>query len=152
MPAARKKTTAPHHPASANCPHPKGTLIPIGGAEKRGVDLQKSDTSDDIASESILQRFVNELPGKGPILVIPTASGEAEEAGKEYVETFKSLGVERVDVLNIESREQASSEESLRLLEKAAGVMFTGGDQQRRLSATPTSRSLVRVPAPELRP
>ena len=128
---ARKKSTAPHHPASANCPHPKGILIPIGGAEKRGVDAQKAQTPDDMASESILQRFVNELPNKGPILVIPTASSEAEEAGREYVEIFESLGAARVEVLNIESREQANAEASLRLLEEAEGVMFTGGDQLR---------------------
>lgn len=127
MPALRKQNTAPHHPASANCPHPKGILIPIGGAERR--DTKKR--LDDVSPESILERFVKELSGEGSILVIPTAAEEAEAAGQEYVEVFSKMGPRRVKVLNIQSREQANTAASLRLLDEAAGVLFTGGDQLR---------------------
>lgn len=132
MAATRKKSTAPHHPASANCPHPKGVLIPIGGHERKDkVSKEEQAESADMAPELILQRFVDEVEGKGPILVIPTASEEAEEAGQEYVEVFKKLGAGRVDVLNIRSRAEANDEKNLKLLEEAHGVMFTGGDQLR---------------------
>ncbi len=131
MATSRKKSTASQQSASAHCPHPQGVLIPIGGAEKQGVDNKEHTAPDDMASEPVLHRFVKELTLGGTVLVIPTASEAAEEAGQEYVDIFKNLGVSQVNVLNIQSREQANSEESLRLLEEAAGIMFTGGDQLR---------------------
>ncbi|SNC75472.1 cyanophycinase [Hymenobacter gelipurpurascens] len=130
MPASRKKSTAPHHPASANCPHPKGILIPIGGHERK-AEVSEEEAADrpDVAPELILQRFVDEV--KGPILVIPTASEEAEASGEEYVAIFQKLGAGPVKVLNIQERAEANDEKNLKLLEEAGGVMFTGGDQLR---------------------
>jgi cyanophycinase len=131
MPTSSKKTTSRTR-GPVHCPSPQGTLIPIGGHERK-EQLTQSETGNnpDLAPELILQRVVDELQGKGPIVVIPTAAEEAKEAGEEYVEIFKKLGAVQVQVLDIESREQANDERILKLLQKASGVMFTGGDQLR---------------------
>ncbi len=76
MPASKKKTTAA--PQDSSCPHPLGTLISIGGHERK--DVSQGDTSD-VADNTILRRVVNEIGSRGPILVLPIASEEPVEAG-----------------------------------------------------------------------
>jgi cyanophycinase len=109
---------------------PKGRLLAIGGHEKRQDPGQEGPVQEQSA-DFILQRFVDELPAKRNVLVIPTAAEEPEEAARDYVEIFTSLGVETVEVLDIQSREQANGPEVLAVLDRADGVMFTGGDQLR---------------------
>ncbi|WP_303311963.1 cyanophycinase [Hymenobacter sp. BT730] len=108
---------------------PKGCLLAIGGHERR--QTQNEEDREDASSEFILKRFVDELPAKHLVVVVPTASGEPEKAVKEYIKVFTALGVEHVRVLNIRSREQAESRRALELIERANGVLFTGGDQLR---------------------
>jgi len=108
-------------------PTPKGKLLIIGGHEQR----EKNGPEHEQSPEFILQRFVEELPQQGTIVVIPTASEEPEEAAQQYVEVFTSLGIKQVEVLNVQSREQANSVEALDMLNRADGVMLTGGDQLR---------------------
>jgi cyanophycinase len=62
---------------------------------------------------------------------VPIASEEPEEAAKDYVDVFTSLGAGRIDVFDLQNREQGHSEDALRQLEEADGFMFTGGDQLR---------------------
>ncbi|KAA9338601.1 cyanophycinase [Hymenobacter busanensis] len=122
----RKKTAAPRT-ASTNCPHPKGILIAIGGHEQK----EGQPDSDEMAADSILQRFVDELTGEGPVVIIPAAAEKPEEAADDYVKTFTDLGVKHVEVLDVRSRDEANNPDAIRLLDSAAGVMFTGGDQLR---------------------
>lgn len=126
MPPSKKKP-APKAPESS-CPHPLGTLISIGGHEQKKVSV---DTDVDMADDTILRRVVDEIGDKGPILILPIASEEPREAAEDYVKVFSELGCSRVEVLDIQSREEAESENSLRMLNEAGGVMFTGGDQLR---------------------
>lgn len=106
---------------------PKGKLLVIGGHEQR----EKDGPSNERSPEFILQRFVEELPHKNTVVVIPTASEEPEAAAQDYVDVFLSLGIKHVEVLNIQSREQANGVEALALLDRADGILFTGGDQLR---------------------
>jgi cyanophycinase len=107
---------------------PKGRLLLIGGHEQReALDQNAPEQSADF----ILQRFVDELPARRTVVVIPTASEEPDEAAQDYIEAFTALGIEQVEVLNIQSREQANRPEALDMLNRADGVMFTGGDQLR---------------------
>lgn len=145
---SKSKKSAPRESADSTCPPPKGILIAIGGSEQRETKQLKSEegsSDNELAPESILKRFVDELRGQGPVVVIPTASGEAEEAGQEYVRIFTELGVERVEVLNVQTREEADADTCCQLIDEAAGVMFTGGDQLRltaRLGGTELLRRL----------
>ncbi|MBA9078064.1 cyanophycinase [Rufibacter quisquiliarum] len=114
---------------------PNGTLIAIGGRENKGEEPETGSTSKEnlnFVRNEILERFVQELEGKNPlIVVIPTASSLPEEVGQDYVKVFKNLKVNNVQVLDIRSREDSCKEEHLDMIRKAAGVMFTGGDQLR---------------------
>jgi cyanophycinase len=108
---------------------PKGSLLLIGGHEQR--EMPDAGGSLEKAPDFILQRFVDELSSKNTVLVIPTASEVPEEAAQEYVDLFSQLGVKYVEVLDIQRREQANHPDTLALLARASGIMFTGGDQLR---------------------
>ena len=112
---------------------PKGMLLAIGGHEKRVAPGQKGapEAGADESADFILERFVAELPSKRTVVVIPTASEEPEEAAQEYVDVFTALGVENVEVLDIRQRQQANEAAALEVINRADGVMFTGGDQLR---------------------
>jgi cyanophycinase len=114
----------------SHSPIPKGRLMAIGGHEQRQTPDQSSSSREQSA-DFILQRFVDELPSRRTVVVIPTASEEPDEAAQDYIDVFTSLGIENVEVLNIQDREQANSDESLAIIDRADGVMFTGGDQLR---------------------
>ncbi|MFC7669746.1 cyanophycinase [Hymenobacter humi] len=68
-----------------------------------------------------------------------------EEAAREYVELFTGLGVKHVEVLDVQNREQANSPEVLALLDRASGVMFTGGDQLRLTALLGGTQFLLRL-------
>jgi len=98
----------------------QGPVMPIGGAE------DKSPGSD------VLERFVALAGGEqARVAIIPTASEEAEEAGKRYVKVFGKMGVAEADWLRVERREDANADPALDLLRKATGIFITGGDQAR---------------------
>jgi len=112
--------------------HPKGLLLAIGGRERRETASDKDSASqDDESADFILKRFVKELPKKSTVVVIPTASQEPEEAAKTYVDLFTELGVTTVEVLDIRYRAQANSPEAVAVINRAHGIMLTGGDQLR---------------------
>lgn len=116
----------------------------IGGHEQR----QTSDQQDQIretTADFILQRFVDELAGSRTVVIIPTASEEPEEAAQDYIDVFKNLGIERIEVLNIQNREQANSPEALEVINRADGVMLTGGDQLRLTALLGGTRLLHRL-------
>jgi cyanophycinase len=80
----------------------------------------------------ILERFAKELRGDNPLIaVIPTASTVPEDAGQDYVEAFAKLKLHNVKVVDIRTREDVNNPEFIKILEEAAGIIFTGGDQLR---------------------
>src|SRR3954468_9201804 len=98
----------------------QGPVMPIGGAE------DKSPGSD------VLECFVGLAGGEqARVAINPTASEEAEEAGKRYLKAFGKMGVAEADWLRVERREDANAESALDLLRKATGIFITGGDQAR---------------------
>ena len=96
--------------------------MPIGGAEdKRGSNGQ-----------DILIRFVELAGGKrARIVVVPTASETPEEMGAEYVKVFTKLSAKSVEVLDIQERADANSDQTISLLNSATGIFITGGAQAR---------------------
>lgn len=109
----------------------KGILIPVGGNEDKGTD--ESDHTDlEFISEGILYHVVQECGGvDNLIVIIPTASSIPVEVGENYLAAFTKLGCTNLKVLDIRSKKDAESEESLEFIKKANGVMFSGGDQSK---------------------
>ena len=109
----------------------KGTLIPIGGNEDKGIEENEQYTLEFI-SEGILYHVVKEAGGiNANIVVIPTASSIPVEVGENYLDAFAKLGCKNVTVLDIRSKEDSEKESSIKLIKEANCVMFSGGDQSK---------------------
>ncbi len=109
----------------------KGTLIPIGGNEDKGVDKHEKYTLEFI-DEGILSRVVAEAGGvNAKVVVIPTASSIPVELGENYTKAFKKLGCKEVHVLDIRTKEDSESPESIAMIHNANCIMFTGGNQSK---------------------
>lgn len=97
----------------------------------------------------VMEKFI-ELAG-GPsslILVIPTASGEADTAARYLDEFATQYGCTRLAALNIRERTDAARADYVNLVEEARGVFFAGGDQRRITAAlldTPVGDALARL-------
>jgi cyanophycinase len=117
-------------------PVPKGKLLAIGGKEDKGgqkTDGQKQNK--DFLDLEILERFVKELKGSNPMVaVIPTASSLPEESAQDYIQVFEKLQVSNIEVVNIKNRADTKDPAYLDIIQRAAGIMFTGGDQLRLTS------------------
>lgn len=111
--------------------HFKGTLIPIGGNEDKGIEQSEIYTLEYITG-GILARVVKESGGRDAfIVVIPTASSIPDEVIQNYKVAFGKLGCTNVHIADIRKREQSELPENIELICKADCVMFSGGDQSK---------------------
>lgn len=98
----------------------KGYLIIIGGAE------DKEGKCD------ILKKVVEMSGGENShIVVMTTATEQPKEAGNLYRKIFKKLGVNEIDVVNINSRYDALNQGYIQSIKNSTCIFFTGGDQLR---------------------
>ncbi|HKT07413.1 MAG TPA: cyanophycinase [Gemmatimonadaceae bacterium] len=107
--AARSASwSAPLHGKS-----PKGTLFIVGGGEQ---------------PKELVQAFVDLAGGShARIAVVPTATEQSAEAGKEKVDELRGYGAQAF-VIDV-SRSQAQSDSVVKLIGTATGIWFGGGDQ-----------------------
>jgi cyanophycinase len=92
------------------------SLIIIGGHEDKEGD-------------KLILREVARRVGRGKLVICTTAGKEPGQVFDEYERIFRNLGVKHIWHLNISSRDEGRDEQKFRILEGAAGVFFTGGDQ-----------------------
>ncbi|QCR22243.1 cyanophycinase [Pontibacter sp. SGAir0037] len=132
-----KRQVSKRHEHHKEAPFPKGKLIAIGGKEDKGnMELKEEQKRNSgFIAEEILKRFVHDLKGNDPqIVIVPTASTVPEEITQDYVDVFKSLGLKNLEVMDIRNRVQCKDPAFCAMVEHAAGFMFTGGDQLRLTS------------------
>jgi len=115
--------------------NPRGKLIAIGGAVDKGIGVD-SENSGNLKSEflelGILKHLLEELIGNTKrIEIITTASQIPEITGQNYQDAFKRLGNKNVGVMHIKEREDTLSQKYLERIQKAEGVLLTGGNQLR---------------------
>lgn len=116
---------------------PKGKLIIIGGSEDKGPadsdDKNNGDFAERYYKSGILKRLVDESAKKekSVIEILTTASTVPKEIGRDYIKAFKSLGAVNVNLISIETRDEACSDDTLSRLKAADVLMVTGGDQMR---------------------
>lgn len=117
--------------------NPDTSLIIIGGAEDKEKDKE------------ILKYIVSMIDKvKDQILVATVASEEPIKAKEKYEKVFKGLGVENINVLNIEERTDAFNEDNVDLIKNADLIFFTGGDQLRitsMLGGTPVYEEIKKA-------
>ena len=124
-----------------------GKLMIIGGAVNKG-SFAETDYDQNIEKNlnfferGILRKIINEsrLKEDSVIEIITTASQIPQIVGPEYKKAFEFLGAKHVNILDIQNREQANSEEITGRATAADVVMFTGGDQLRLTSILGGSR------------
>lgn len=119
----------------------KGKLVVIGGAVDKGSFTESNFDANveknlNFFEKGILKRIIDESPFKqeSRIEIITTASKIPKTVGPEYKRAFEYLQAKNVDVLHIENREIANSEDTLKRINEANVVLFTGGDQLRLTS------------------
>ncbi|GGG34235.1 cyanophycinase [Bizionia arctica] len=109
----------------------KGTLIPIGGNEDKGMGSDEKHTLEFIG-EGILYHVVEEAGGvDANIVIIPTASSIPKEVGENYMTAFTTLGCKNVTVLDIRSKADSEKQTAIALIKEANCIMFSGGDQSK---------------------
>ncbi|MCW5518919.1 cyanophycinase [Aureitalea sp. L0-47] len=125
----------------------KGTLIPIGGNEDKGIETADHNKLDYI-EDGILSRVVKESGGNdSSIVVIPTASSYPVEIGENYLKAFNKLDCSNVQVLDIRERSQSELSKNLGIIRNAKCVMFSGGNQSKitgKIAGTELHRLLLK--------
>lgn len=118
---------------------PKGKLFAIGGAEDKGVDIEKGEmikSNLNFFELGILRRIVEEAGGNSIRMeVITTASMIPNEVGENYLNAFGKIGCTNIGILPIRNRADAMQKEYINRIKKCNAIMFTGGNQL-RLSST----------------
>jgi len=113
-------TVVEEAPESVALPETHGQLIIIGGAEDKEGECK------------ILREFVRRAGGlQARVAVMTVATGLPGEVGAQYIDIFRRLGVEEVNVVDTDRREDASDPKAIEAIQKATGVFFTGGNQAR---------------------
>lgn len=117
---------------------PKGYLVPVGGAEDKGTDLEKGIIDRNrlnFFELGILRNIVNLVKQHDtPVIdveVITTASSIPDEVANNYKTAFSKLGCNNVGHIRIRNREDANNKEYLERLMKCNCVMISGGNQLR---------------------
>ena len=112
------------------------SLIIIGGKEDR--------TADKVILGEVARRV-----GSGKLVVSTVAmENDPGQLFDEYQKAFRSLGVKHIYNLEINSREEATSDAKLRILDDAQAVFFTGGDQMKitsQVGDTPIFQRLQQI-------
>jgi cyanophycinase len=98
----------------------QGCLIIIGGHEDR----------DPKSERAILREVARHLRG-GKLVLATVASHQPEGYFDEYEKAFSDLGVGELVELYVEDRSEAGDRDKLSVLDDAAGIFFSGGDQLR---------------------
>ena len=117
----------------------KGTLIPIGGNEDKGIEENEMYTLEFI-DEGILSHVVREAGGTdAKIVVIPTASSIPVEVGENYLSAFSKLGCTDVTILDIRSKEDSEKQFSIDLIKSCIGSQLMSIPSINIFVASPTS-------------
>ncbi len=118
---------------------PKGKLIPVGGAEDKGTDLEDgyiARNNLNFFELGILRRIVAETKHtkNSKIEVITTASSIPEEVGQNYIDAFSKIECTSVNVMHIKNREDAMNPTNIERIKNCDAIMFSGGNQLRLTS------------------
>jgi cyanophycinase len=97
----------------------KGSLVIIGGAERKDPNY------------TVLKTVADRIKANQHLLIVTAASYEPEGTAEDYTRIFKELGVARIEVADIRTREDAQQKEVVDKCERAGAIFFTGGDQLR---------------------
>lgn len=127
---------------------PLGKLFAIGGAEDKGVEVEKGElvkTNLNFFELGILRRIVEEAGGPHIRMeVITTASMIPYEVGENYLNAFGKIGCTNIGIMPIRNRADAMDGNYIERIKACDAIMFSGGNQL-RLSATFGGTELLKI-------
>src|SRR6476619_1371115 len=128
--------------------NPLGKLFAIGGAEDKGVDIEKGEqirSNLNFFELGILRRIVEEAGGPNKRMeVITTASMIPYEVGENYLNAFGKIGCTNIGIMPIRNRADAMNNDYIERIRNCNAVMFSGGNQL-RLSSTFGGTELLEI-------
>jgi len=115
---------------------PKGKLIVVGGHEDKGavsgenLTIHKKKKSK--SHFEILGSLIFKIPRAHHIIeIIASASSIPEEMETLYINSYKQAGFTQVGFIKVEDAEDARDPGSIKRIQNAHAVFFTGGDQDK---------------------
>jgi cyanophycinase len=96
----------------------KSMLLAVGGGEIK-------------ESKEVLDQILRYLEKESDprVTVMTVATSDPEAAAGKYNRLFRGLGIKHVDIVDVSQRSDAFEERSLKKIEAADAIFFTGGDQ-----------------------
>ncbi len=129
---------------------PKGKLIIIGGQETRGtasgenLNIQTRNIANPCFE--ILGTLISKIPRNHHIImIIASASSIEREMEEMYINSYKMVGFTEVEVIKIEKKEDADDSVSVKRVQGAHAVFFTGGDQHKLTSILSETELLTAI-------
>ena len=118
---------------------PKGRLIIVGGHEGKGEVSGQSLTVHKKKKSSshfeILSSLIMKIPRAHHVIeIIASASSIPEEMEELYINSYKQAGFTHVGFIKVENEEDANNPVSIKRVQSAHAVFFTGGDQLKLIS------------------
>ena len=119
---------------------PKGKLLIIGGHEDKGTEIigenltihKKINTTSHF---EILGTLISKIPRAHHIIeIIASASSIPKEMEELYINSYKQEGFTHVGIIKVENHKDASNPESIKRVQGAHAVFFTGGDQTKLIT------------------
>jgi cyanophycinase len=104
--------------ADATPCRPEGTLFVIGGNEQKE------------GSRPILETIARRV-GSGRLIIATLASEEPADQWQQYQNTFRDLGVKRIEQLDVRRREELIEHPREDLFDEDTVLFFAGGDQMK---------------------
>lgn len=106
-----------------------GVLIPIGGAEDRGEELNPKLPFE---KKGVLKHVIDEAKGAdSKVVVVTTASSIPKEVFSQYREGFSRLGCKSIQHFHSTDKADCENETVLKACSEADVIMMSGGNQSK---------------------
>ncbi len=118
---------------------PKGKLLIIGGHEDKG-EIQGENLKIHFRKKKqshfeILGTLIQRIPrAHHVIVIIASASSIPLEMEELYINSYKQEGFTHVRIIKVETKKDAANPESIKHIQSAHAVFFSGGDQLKLIS------------------
>lgn len=118
---------------------PKGKLLIIGGHEAKGAapgeNLRVEKKRGPYTHFEILARLILKTPRLHHVIeIIASASSIPDEMEALYIHSFQKEGFSKVGFIKVENGDEANCPQSIKRIQGAHAVFFTGGDQHKLVS------------------
>ncbi|HXB39168.1 MAG TPA: cyanophycinase, partial [Bacteroidia bacterium] len=130
---------------------PKGKLLIIGGHENKGEEIEGENLTIHTKKKSqshfeILGSLISKIPrAHHTIEIIASASSIPTEMEKMYIDSYKQEGFTHVGIIKVEKPKDATNPDSIKRIQGAHAVLFTGGDQSKLVSLLIRSELLIAI-------